>query len=335
MSELGQFLRNARLEKKLSLEELQEMTKIRVRYLEAIEEGDYKVLPGSFYVRAFIKSYAEAMGLDPNEVLDMYQKVNPVPEEPEHALEPLRPRSRSGGGPRSSDQTSKWASTVMVVCFVALIVGIVYFFAYQGSSGSTGGNTPEASPNRLTEKQSESPSPSSSPEASATPQPTPTPTPTPEASLKQTETTKSLDTYTVSGTNKLEIELKAKDKVWYQIDQLLDTKGTKKKLIKTETLGQGLSASYTVEGGVFINVGKQNSIEVTVNGQKIDLGNASNPKKVKFLLESDSGLSTDSTGTDSSSNSDTTNSSANKTNSSGSKNSSSNSNSTSGTKSGR
>lgn len=333
MSELGQFLRNARLEKKLSLEELQEMTKIRVRYLEAIEEGDYKVLPGSFYVRAFIKSYAEAVGLDPNEVLDMYQKVNPAPVEPEPAPEPLRPRGRSGGGPRSSDRTSKWASTVMVVCFVALIVGIVYFFAYQGSSGSTNGNTPEASPNRLTEKQAESPSPSSSPEASATP--SPTPTPTPETSVKQTETTKSLDTYTVSGTNKLEIELKAKEKVWYQIDQLLDAKGTKKKVIKTETLGQGLSASFTVEGGAFLNVGKQNAIEVTVNGQKIDLGNASNPKKVKILLESNNSSSTDSTGAGNSSNSDATNNSANKTNSSGSKNSSTNTNVTTGTKSGR
>lgn len=63
MSDLGYILRKTRLERKISLDDLQEVTKIRKRYLEAIEEGNYKVLPGSFYVRAFIKSYAEAVGL--------------------------------------------------------------------------------------------------------------------------------------------------------------------------------------------------------------------------------------------------------------------------------
>ena len=48
MSELGQQLREARLQKGMSLDDVQEMTKIRKRYLEAIEAGDYKVLPGSF-----------------------------------------------------------------------------------------------------------------------------------------------------------------------------------------------------------------------------------------------------------------------------------------------
>lgn len=66
MSELGQQLREARLQKGMSLDDVQEMTKIRKRYLEAIEAGDYKVLPGSFYVRAFIKTYAETVGLNPD-----------------------------------------------------------------------------------------------------------------------------------------------------------------------------------------------------------------------------------------------------------------------------
>lgn len=69
MSELGQQLKEARLQKGLSLDDVQEMTKIRKRYLEAIETGDYKVLPGSFYVRAFIKTYAETVGLNPDEIL--------------------------------------------------------------------------------------------------------------------------------------------------------------------------------------------------------------------------------------------------------------------------
>ncbi|HEY0827135.1 MAG TPA: helix-turn-helix domain-containing protein, partial [Bacilli bacterium] len=68
MSDLGQLLIKARNEKGLTIEDLQETTKIRKAYLEAIEEGNYKKLPGNFYVRAFIKSYAEAVGLEPDEV---------------------------------------------------------------------------------------------------------------------------------------------------------------------------------------------------------------------------------------------------------------------------
>lgn len=77
MSELGQQLREARLQKGMSLDDVQEMTKIRKRYLEAIEAGDYKVLPGSFYVRAFIKTYAETVGLNPDELLEGHKKTYP------------------------------------------------------------------------------------------------------------------------------------------------------------------------------------------------------------------------------------------------------------------
>ena len=64
MTELGARLKEARLAKGYSLEDLQEITKIQKRYLIGIEEGNYSIMPGSFYVRAFIKQYAEAVGLE-------------------------------------------------------------------------------------------------------------------------------------------------------------------------------------------------------------------------------------------------------------------------------
>lgn len=79
MSELGQQLKEARLQRGMSLDDVQEVTKIRKKYLEAIEAGDYKVLPGNFYVRAFIKTYAEAVGMNPDDLLDEHTSV-PKPE---------------------------------------------------------------------------------------------------------------------------------------------------------------------------------------------------------------------------------------------------------------
>ena len=57
-NQIGEQLKAARLEKQLSLDDIQEITKIQRRYLSAIEENNLSVLPGDFYVRAFIRQYA-------------------------------------------------------------------------------------------------------------------------------------------------------------------------------------------------------------------------------------------------------------------------------------
>ena len=78
LTELGAHLKEARLAKGYSLDDLQEITKIQKRYLIGIEEGNYSIMPGSFYVRAFIKQYAEAVGLDPEKLLDNYRSDIPM-----------------------------------------------------------------------------------------------------------------------------------------------------------------------------------------------------------------------------------------------------------------
>ena len=78
VTELGARLKEARLQKGYSLDDLQDITKIQKRYLVGIEEGNYASMPGSFYVRAFIKQYAEAVGLNPNEILQQYQQEIPT-----------------------------------------------------------------------------------------------------------------------------------------------------------------------------------------------------------------------------------------------------------------
>lgn len=64
MRELGQLLRDRRLKLGISLEEVQTKTKIRKRYLQALEDGDWDALPGEVYARGFVRSYAELLGLD-------------------------------------------------------------------------------------------------------------------------------------------------------------------------------------------------------------------------------------------------------------------------------
>jgi len=75
---IGERLREHRLELKLSVEEAVQATKINRKYLEAIEQGNYKQLPGEVYVRNFLKKYAEFLQLDVEEVIGQYAKEHGV-----------------------------------------------------------------------------------------------------------------------------------------------------------------------------------------------------------------------------------------------------------------
>ena len=73
MSGIGEQLRKAREAKGFSISDIEKATKIQSRYLEAIENNDFDKLPGDFYVRAFIRQYAQIVGLDGKELLSQYQ----------------------------------------------------------------------------------------------------------------------------------------------------------------------------------------------------------------------------------------------------------------------
>ncbi len=92
MDEIGQKLRDARIEKGYTIDDLQQITKIQKRYLIAIEEGHFDALPGDFYVRAFIKQYADTVGLDGDELLTQFQQDIPEPQPKNMLLNQLKIR---------------------------------------------------------------------------------------------------------------------------------------------------------------------------------------------------------------------------------------------------
>ena len=75
---VGEFLRRERELRYISLDDVAERTKISRRYLEAIEEGQYDRLPGETFVRGFIRSYAQSVGLDPEDTLLRYNQARIV-----------------------------------------------------------------------------------------------------------------------------------------------------------------------------------------------------------------------------------------------------------------
>ena len=78
MADIGDKLKSAREAKGLSIADIEKATKIQSRYLDAIEKNEFDKLPGDFYVRAFIRQYAQVVGLDGKELLSDYH--DDVPE---------------------------------------------------------------------------------------------------------------------------------------------------------------------------------------------------------------------------------------------------------------
>jgi cytoskeleton protein RodZ len=73
MGDVGQLLQEARQQKGVSLEQVEEATRIRQKFLKALEEENYTALPAEAYVKGFLRNYALYLGLDPEEVLALYE----------------------------------------------------------------------------------------------------------------------------------------------------------------------------------------------------------------------------------------------------------------------
>ncbi|MCT8139882.1 helix-turn-helix domain-containing protein [Anaerobacillus sp. CMMVII] len=127
MSELGSRLKQAREERKLTLEELQSITKIQKRYLLAIEEGNLDMLPGQFYARAFVKSYAEAVGINPDLIFEEHANELPASNKKEAEIPPRVQKRKTGGTKKTQRFLALLPSVIAVVFIMAILVGVWYF----------------------------------------------------------------------------------------------------------------------------------------------------------------------------------------------------------------
>src|SRR5438105_10109763 len=76
---VGRLLRDQRVARELSIDDVASRLRIRARYLEAIEQGCFDQLPGAAYIPACLRAYAMQVGLEPDKVLTAYHLSGPVP----------------------------------------------------------------------------------------------------------------------------------------------------------------------------------------------------------------------------------------------------------------
>lgn len=110
----------------MSLDDLQTVTKIQKRYLTGIEEGNYSMMPGPFYVRAFIKQYAEAVDLEPEELFDQYKSDIPEPYKDDIPEKLSRVQSRKN----ISNNSAKVFDVLPKVLVAAFVIGGLFLIWY-------------------------------------------------------------------------------------------------------------------------------------------------------------------------------------------------------------
>ena len=141
---VGDKLRDARARRKLSLQEAEDATKIRARYLQAIEDGDWDELPGDTYARAFIRTYGALLGLDGDRLAEEQRQLrgSARPGERLPRVDP-RPRKvvRAHRGRRRQVPPRLVTAFVLALVVAALIA--IGLFSGGGGDGGTGGAEPQ------------------------------------------------------------------------------------------------------------------------------------------------------------------------------------------------
>ena len=154
MPEIGETLRETRMRRRIDMTEVEAATKIRAKYLRALENEEWDLLPGPTFVKTFLRTYAEYLDLDPRLLVEEYRQRYERP-----ATQDLTPFGPGMGSQRRRRRRRRPIGPLVVVLLgVAALLGVLWVL------GSWGDPEEEAPPNR----------------AGATPTATATATATPE-----------------------------------------------------------------------------------------------------------------------------------------------------------
>ncbi|WP_268366598.1 cell shape determination protein RodZ [Bacillus atrophaeus] len=278
MTELGIRLKEAREEKAMSLDDLQAATKIQKRYLTALEEGNYDIIPGSFYVRAFIKQYAEAVGLDSDQLFEEFKKDIPNTYH-DDVSEKLSGMKSQRELPKPASKALEVLPTILVIAGVLVVIAIIYVLV-QLTMNKSNDQSDAASKKAVTQSESKYEIPKDSTlkdnkkSSSETDSKKDTKTSSAKKddekksdsgklSIKATGTEGSATTYEVSGADKIELELAASDSAWIRVRDENSSSLKEGTLKKGETYKKDITDQKQVD----IRTGYAPNLKIKINGE--------------------------------------------------------------------
>ncbi|WP_158541012.1 helix-turn-helix domain-containing protein [Sporosarcina sp. BI001-red] len=283
MSDLGNRLKEARKAKGYTLDDLQAITKIQKRYLAGIENEDYSMMPGSFYVRAFIKQYAEAVGLDAQEMLSLYRENESSEQMKEEEIQRSAPQLSQKAGFMKSGRMNEVLPKIIAALFIIVILAVVIFL-YKHQANSQKSDEVETSDeitvdkhkqdeSKTEEKKGEDGKDADSKEDADKPnepEEEPEEEPAPEQTLTQGAINGETTSFTLENADTFNLSVKVKDggESWIGVtnqngEELLP-KGAR--VVKN---GEEAELDLTNQQSARIRVGRTQFTEILVNGQPL------------------------------------------------------------------
>jgi cytoskeletal protein RodZ len=269
--QIGQILEKRRLEKGLSLKEVEQATKIRTRYLEGLEREDPTVLPDPVYARGFLKTYANFLGLD-GEQLSRELKDRRAPrrdrqidyEGPTQSSfeQPLITPGGIGGTGRQRVSGPTILTIVLALLLLAAVIGVPLWYI---GSRSAGGGAEEAPKEPVAEQQ-------------------------PDPSLSQQEAPPAETTSTKEGTDKAD-NAKAVPQTVPATVKVLDSPAgmtiyADKAVVYDGVAQPGFSQTFEAQNVLTVSTANAGAVEVEVNGQNFGrLGRLGQPVTRDFPVK--------------------------------------------------
>ena len=128
---LGEKLKKLRADKRISLGEISRVTRIQIIYLESLEEGDYNSLPADVYVKGFLRSYADFMGVEEKALVKLYEKERGIKNHLERSKNPQKEKKKEPISISSFVFTPK--KIVLVSSVLLVFLGVFYLYREIGS----------------------------------------------------------------------------------------------------------------------------------------------------------------------------------------------------------
>jgi cytoskeletal protein RodZ len=277
LTELGNRLKEARLAKGFSLDDLQEVTKIQKRYLIGIEEGNYSLMPGSFYVRAFIKQYAEAVDLDPESLFEEFQREIPNIQNDDIPGNLSRVQTKK----MLTDSSSKLLEFLPKILIAVVVLGIfvfAWYFAQKFANDSVKAPAQNENKQEVTYEESdelaadkpdnepaneEKQEDSDKPDEPIVEEPEKT-----EQTLSVVEANGSTSIYELKGTDVFQLKVVSTGETWVNIRNGEGSSFFQGMLKKGATESQSMDLSAETE--VIVTAGRSTETEIYVNDQKLE-----------------------------------------------------------------
>lgn len=265
MFEIGDTLREARIRQDLTIKDVEEALKIRGKYLQALEQDDFEVLPGATFVKAFLRTYAEYLGLDAEVLVGEYASAHGA-----GGMDPTRGLAQHAS-PRPRTRTPGRQPNYVIVAVVALIVIAVLAMVF----GNRGEEPAVIDPESVSSTTS-----TTTPEDGGTGD-----VPEPETLAEGVVVAQTADSQPGGqdpdpATMDLVIEV-LQNRCWIVVREESSSGAT----LYSGTLTEGQQLSYSSEGRLWLRIGDPSVVRLSVDGDALEV-----PEPYGDFVVSDSGL---------------------------------------------